>query len=100
MTPSEVSAELVRRCIPSEASPEAKAEQYREILAAVNAAGRYAEPAWVLVRDGKGDVLAAFTVQVEAFKATAPKASPAPAPVIRPSSWRRELVRVAAPRGL
>ncbi len=73
MPPTDITAELVRRCIPTDASPEDKATRYREIAAAVKSARRYAEPAWVLVRDRDGDVLAAFNAQVAAFEATAPK---------------------------
>ena len=101
MTRDSIIAELVRRCIPADASPEAKATRYREIADAVRAAGtRYAEPAWVLVQDADGDALAAFSEQVAALKATEPKAIPAPAPKVRRSSWRPERVRVAMPRGL
>jgi hypothetical protein len=75
MTPNSIAAALSRRCIPADASPEDKAVRYREIAAAVKSARRYAEPAWVLVRDRDGDVLDAFNAQVAAFRATAPKVS-------------------------
>ena len=75
MTPNDITAELVRRCIPAGASPEDKATRYREIAAAVKSASRYAEPAWVLVREQDGDVLDVFNAQVAAFEATEPKAS-------------------------
>ncbi|NUB18247.1 hypothetical protein GBZ26_03270 [Azospirillum formosense] len=95
MTPNDITAELVRRCIPADASPEDKAVRYRQILAAVKSAGRYAEPAWVLVRDRDGDVLAAFNAQVVAFRATAaqPTTSTGPRRGGARPSWLRPSYR-------
>lgn len=95
MTPNDITAELVRRCIPADTTPENKAVRYREIAAAVKSARRYAEPAWVLVRDRDGDVLDAFTAQVAAFRATAPQPTTATGPrrVGPRPSWLRPSYR-------
>ncbi|NUB25734.1 hypothetical protein [Azospirillum brasilense] len=100
MTRDSIIAALVSRSMTASAGPVEKAARYHEVAAAVNAAGRYAAPALMLVQDAEGDVLAAFAAQVDALRSTEPKASPAPTPVIRPSSWRREMARVVNPRGL
>lgn len=73
MTSNPILTELVRRCVPADATPEEKAIRHREIAAAVKSAGRYAEPALMLIEAGNTDVFDAFQAQVQAFKATAPK---------------------------
>lgn len=108
--------ELARCAVQPDDTPQRKAERLIEAGRAVEAAGhRYAAPAWALVRDMQGvDIIAAFEVQVQAFRDLRPTiqppevaAEPEPdaadpsAPKVRPSSWRTpEVARVLRPKGL
>lgn len=58
---------LARRYVPLDASPDARAAIFREVVAAVRSAGRHAEAALLLTEQETGDALVAFKRQVEAL---------------------------------
>lgn len=78
MTKDELIAEMVSRIVQVEDTPQQKVVRYREIEAAVESAGHYAVPCWLLVRGAEGGELVAFMEQLEAFVEAAPKASERP----------------------
>lgn len=94
MTPMEILTEMVARIAVPCATATERAERYRAAHAAVREAGRLAVPAWMLVRGlDVPDLIAEFSAQVAALRATAPTQAGDP-PTVRPSSWRAKVGRI------